>query len=391
MKNVKKLTVDQHRLKVLCEKIMERFDEIMTCLGIELKKQKNMYVGCCPVHGGDKYNALNIYHDGEDYVGNWKCRTQHCEKHFVGSAIGFIRGALSHTKYGWTGEGDQTVSFNETLQFIDNCLHENYASIEIDYTEIEKSQFVKLSSLCGCHKENYEYTISRQIIRNGLSIPAKYFIDRGYTAEVLDKYDVGLCENPADLLYNRIVVPIYNDEYTGVVANTSRSIFEQCKTCNTWHSKKDHCPSQEDLYKCAKWKHSYKFKKENHLYNYWFAKEHIHNSKVAILTESPGNIWRLEEAGIHVGLGTFGANLSDEQMNLLNQSGAMTIIVIGDNDKAGEYYNTDISERCRNIYNVVIISPLHPANDLGDMTIEQIKQHVLPIYTQCSKLYDNFI
>lgn len=357
---------------------MERFEEIMECLGIDLKKQGKMYVGPCPIHGGDKFNAINIYHTGDDYVGNWKCRTQQCEKHFVGSIIGFIRGVLSHNKYGWTCPEDKTVTFNETLQFISACLDENYDSIDVDFKELERNKFIK--HWTTTYKPHIKTNITRSIIRQSLQIPSKYFINRGFNLDILDKYDVGLCINPREFTYNRIVVPIYDEKHRYIIGNTSRSIFEKCQICESWHNPKDKCPQENEIFNYSKWKHSSDFRKEYNLYNYWFAKEHILKTKVAILTESPGNIWKLEECGIPVGLGTYGASFCCGQKQLLNQAGAMTIIVIGDNDKAGQQYNTDIISSCQQLYKIITYVP---KTDIGDMTPEEIYQNITPLYLKC--------
>jgi hypothetical protein len=385
MKNVKNYPstpIDQNKLHILSQKIMERFEEIMSCLGIELKKQKRFWVGKCPIHGGDKFNAVNIYHTGS-IVGNWKCRTAQCEKYFVGSIIGFIRGVLSHNKYGWLGPGDKMVTFAETLNFISKCLNEDYQSIEIDFVALEKTRFNNNISLLNrqLQKGNGK---TRANIRTEINIPAEYFIKRGYNKDILDKYDVGLCDDPRDLInFNRVVVPIYDIEHKSTVGNTSRSIFEKCPKCNTWHNPKHKCPREEESYKYAKWRHSSGFKKDECLYNYWFAKDHIKDTQVAILTESPGNVWRFEEVGIPVSLGTFGASFGDGQLYLLNRTGALTIITAMDNDEAGQRCAADIASVCKNTYKIYNFIPL--SNDIGEMTNDEINEKFRPLYNSCVK------
>ena len=67
-----------------------------------------------------------------------------------------------------------------------------------------------------------------------------------------------------------------------------------------------------------------------------FSYGHIRKSGVAILVEGAGDVWRLEENGIHIGLALFGTDLSDSQRILLDRSGALSIIVMLDSDKAGQ-------------------------------------------------------
>ena len=108
--------------------------------------------------------------------------------------------------------------------------------------------------------------------------------------------------------------------------------------------------------------------------NFWFAKKHIKNTGVAILVESPGNVWKLEENGIHNSVGVFGTNLSNQQKLLLDSSGAMSIFTIMDNDEAGQKAADSISKICNrtyNVYNIKITS-----NDIADMTSDQIDAEI---------------
>jgi hypothetical protein len=45
----------------------------------------------------------------------------------------------------------------------------------------------------------------------------------------LEDYDVGYCDNPAKPMYERAVVPIYDNEHKYIVGCTGRSIFEKCE------------------------------------------------------------------------------------------------------------------------------------------------------------------
>lgn len=369
-------TISQDQLHALSLKAVEHIDDLFICLGISnLKLVHNKYTGPCPIHGGDKFNAFNLYNEGESYSGNWKCRTQQCEKMFKASIIGFVRGVLSHNKYGWTGPGDKVASFSETIDFITSCLKQDINSLEIDLPELEKNQFVRQIDALN-KKRKLIKDLPRDKFRQTIQIPANYFINRGYTKEILDTYDVGLCIDPRNMLYNRVVVPIYDDEYQYTIGTTSRSIFEICKICKTWHNPKYECPRPEEMYKCCKWRHSYGFKKEDHLYNYWRSRYNISKSKVAILTESPGNVWRLEETGINNSIATFGASFSCMQKQLLDHSGCLTLILAMDNDDAGKRCEEEIKKMCGNSYTIHTFSSA-PKNDIGEFTIDELKNSEL--------------
>lgn len=380
------LMLNQQQLNDLCVRVMGKFDNLIECLGISLEQRKNMYVGACPIHGGDKNNAFNIYSSGDNYVGNWKCRTNQCHKHFIGSVIGFVRGVLSHKKYNWTGEGDRQVSFKETIEFISSCLKEDYTNLKIDYNLLEKNQFIKQVSMIQKRNKLIDSQITREKARENLSIPAKYFVQRGFSPEILNKYDVGLNTNSYDKDYNRVVVPIYDDEHKFVIGCTSRSIYEKCTDCGSWHSPKITCPHKDYAWRFSKWKHSQGFHREQHCYNYWYAKEHIQKAKVAIITESPGNIWRLEESGIHTGLATYGAEVNEKQIEVINSTGALTLLIIMDNDEAGIKSAESLSKILQNTYKVYIYTPTK--NDIGDMSIEEVQKEILPIYKNLVKEWE---
>ena len=118
------------------------------------------------------------------------------------------------------------------------------------------------------------------------------------------------------------------------------------------------------------------FKSQNHLYNYWFAKDHIKSQRYAIIVESPGNVWRLEEAGIKNSVAIFGSSLSNNQKMILDISGAMSLVLLMDQDDAGRKAAKQIAEKCNRIYNVHNIDIDYP--DVAAMTIEQIKLELVP-------------
>ena len=99
-------SIDQNKLKVLCDKLSDRAEELFDFFDIEYIANDRYITSSCPIHGGDNATALNLYYVGEEYRGNWKCRTHHCERVFMGSIIGFVRGILSHKKLNWRKKGD---------------------------------------------------------------------------------------------------------------------------------------------------------------------------------------------------------------------------------------------------------------------------------------------
>lgn len=377
MKNSKSHSYNQHKLKIVCDKLCDRIEELMEALGIEnIKHNGKMFVGNCPIHDGDNKTALNLYPEGESYRGNWKCRTHGCEKVFKSSIIGFIRGVLSNKKYGWQKDTDQTITFEETICFIENFLGNTVSSIQISKVDIDKKRFLSIIKNIVSQKESVVNKVPKIKVRNSLVFPCEYFINRGFSKNILDKYDVGLCTKQGKEMFNRAVVPIYDNENQYMVGCTGRSVFNKCDKCKTYHPEKEACPNEKDKYKYSKWKHSYGFLSENCLYNMWFAKEHISRSAKVILVESPGNVWKLEENNIHNSVAIFGSSLSDRQKILLDGSGAMDIITIMDNDSAGKSAAKSIHEKCKNTYNITNIEI--SKSDIAEMSFEDIEKEIRP-------------
>lgn len=355
----------QDELYALGQKLSERLDDLLKYFDVDLINKPKMHVGKCPLHGdSDNENSFNLYHSG--YV-NYCCRTHQCEKIFKPSIIGLVRGLLSHTN-GWRSlkDKDKIVSFSATLEFIEKFLGNE--KIEINRVDSEKRRFAQ--TFKG-YIRNGHTGFTRDYIRSKLIIPPKYYIDRGYLPETLDQYDIGLCNDSTKPFYNRIVVPIYDDDYTQIVGYTARSIFNRCNNCKFYHDNSVSCPSQEDAWRHAKWINNKDFQRDSYLYNYWFAREHIKQSGIIVLVEGVGDVLRLVESGIKNAVGIFGTTLTDCQKFIIDCSGAYTILTMLDNDEAGQKAANDIKEKCKKLYEIKNYIP--NKRDVGEMNSQDIK------------------
>jgi len=377
----KSRSYNQNELKHMCDMLCSDIEQLLEALDInDYRICDKMILASCPIHGGDNNSALNLYHAGDYYRGNWTCHTQHCEHVFKGSIIGFIRGCLSHQKYDWQKSGDNTVSFSETIKFVKEFL--NYKDNDKALLNIKKNQektmFVRAMNEINDSKIDDVVRIPRQSAIKSLDIPSKYFLGRGFSAEILKKYDVGECYNDKKEMSHRAVVPIYDEKGEYLIGCTGRSIFEVCEQCGSYHNNNTKCPDDHQKYRHSKWKHSKNFKTDNCLYNMWSAKPHIQSSLTVIVVESPGNVWALENAKIHNSVAIFGSSISHKQKALIDMTGAMNVITIMDNDEAGAIASEKIKNRfCKthNISNVLL--PNH-YNDLAEMSKEDIEEYILP-------------
>lgn len=352
----KSTSVDQNKIKIICDQLCDRIEDLLDSFGLEYRQNGKFMSMACPIHGGDNVGAINLYHIGDTYRGNWKCRTHHCEEIFKGSIIGFIRGIISHRDHGWQKNGDDACSFQDALNYATKFLNVSLKDIKISNLQKEKIAFVSNATILATPKQNNKKIITRQTVRKNLVIPSKYFIDRGFSGQILNKYDVGDCLTDNKEMSNRAVVPIYDAEYKTMIGCSGRTIIDNVK---------------------PKWKHSNDFKAEENLYNFWFAKEFIQSTGDVILVESPGNVWKLEENGIHNSVATFGAHLTDKQKMLLDISGAMRLIVIMDSDDAGDKARFQIDKKCSRTYNIKHIRI--QKNDVAEMTADQIKSEIIDL------------
>jgi 5S rRNA maturation endonuclease (ribonuclease M5) len=366
----------QSEIKAICDDLCDNLDVLCEIFELDCKESNKMLTMSCPIHGGDNPSALNLYHTGEDYRGNWVCRTHHCEEIFQPSIIGFLRGVLSVRENNWSQKGDETFPFNRTLEFALKILNKNIKDIKVKKVNKEKINFIKHIQTIEQPEIKTIGKVTKNLIRKTLQIPAKYYIDRGFSEKILDKYDVGLCDNVNKEMHDRIVVPVYNQDYTFMVGCTGRSIHEKCDKCDYYHNPSSDCVDGKWAWKHSKWKHNKSFKSKDHLYNIWFAKDYIMKSGTAIIVESPGNVWRLEEAGIHNSIAIFGTSLSDRQKMLLDCSGAMSLLVLLDSDQAGQDGIKKIQEKCSRTYNIKTIEL--PKDDIAEMTVEEIKNIITP-------------
>ena len=366
---------NQYELKNICDALCDNIEKVLSALDLhEYTDNGKMITMACPIHGGDNDSALNLYYEGDTYRGNWKCRTHQCEKIFKGSILGFIRGVISAQKYNWEEEGDKMCTFAEAMEFAKSLISDSDTSnLAFNAVKQDKNNFSRIVNKIVINTEQ-ETKIPRETAIQNIQIPSSYYLDRGFSEDILTKYDVGLCDNPSKPMYNKVVVPIYDNSGQYLVGCTGRSIFDKCSNCESYHDNEQLCPDRENRWKYSKWKHSYGFKSQNHLYNFWYAKEHIYKTNYAIIVESPGNVWKLEENGIHNSVAIFGCNLSDRQKLILDSSGAMTLFILTDNDEAGQKASKEIQEKCQNTYRLFFPQISKP--DIGEMRSEEITNEI---------------
>ena len=74
-----------------------------------------------------------------------------------------------------------------------------------------------------------------------------------------------------------------------------------------------------------------------------------------------------------------------ERKLLIDSSGAMNIVVLTDNDEAGTKAYEQINDKCKDIYRMH--RPKFDADDIGEMSIENIQEQILPTVKDIHEQY----
>lgn len=289
-----------------------------------------LLVSNCPVHSGDNVTAFNINVGTSEFRGRWFCNTCGCHKKYGGDILGLIHGLMC-------SRSKTDVSFTDVLTLAHTfCGTETFDYISDAFTDLLLRDLKK-----------QEIGDTRQQVRDKLVRPAQFYIDRGFSEEVLDSFDVGVCEDPNNEMYNRIVFPIYEPTGNICVGSVGRTIVGST----------------------IKWKNQKGFHKSEYLYGYWNAFQSICQTGKIILVEGQGDVLRFFQAGVKNVVGIFGSKLSDTQELLLQKTGCMNIITVFDLDAAGDGCREDCN-KLKRLFNVRHVMP--NANDVGEMSIDQI-------------------
>jgi len=338
------MKITKPQISHLCNQLFDRVSDLLDHFEIEPVQHHNRLVFPCPIHGGDNPEGCSIFTDGDVIKGNWKCWTRQCEEDFASSLLGFVRGVLS---YRLDKEVNMITAFKYCLKFLDTKIE----NLETYSEPLEINKELKLLEIFEKKPQRFSHPVKREEVRRRINIPAKYYINRGYYPETLDLFDVGLCLEKNRPMSGRIVVPIYDEDYN-YVGCVGRSTSPDMQ---------------------PKWLHSKGFRK-SYLYGLNLALEHIRKTGTVILVEGQGDVWKMHEAGFPNTVGIFGASLTDDQLVLLEQSGALNVVILTDSDEAGEKAAEQIAEKCGRRFNYY--RPKISEKDVGDMTTDQIKEEL---------------
>jgi hypothetical protein len=357
------------KIDILTGLLLEQLDGLFDDLGIKLAYQHNSWTGPCPIHGGDNPQGLCIYTGGR-IPGYWQCRTHHCQEHFPKTILGFIRGVLSAEK-GWNRPMDERVTFRETTEYACRFLGVEWRDLQVDTRASQKRDFARqVNEWTAKGSPATVSEMSQQWLQTFLEVPSPYFVSRGYSAAVLERFGVGDCWREGSPFCGRAVVPVYLRSDTAI-GLTGRSVFPVCRTCSRWHDPKHAC-EEADRSATSKWRNSKTLRVADCLYNWPTIAESRLVGGQLLLVEGPGCVWRAAEAGYDRVCATFGAHLSERQQILLETSGVREILVAYDRDEAGEAGFQQIQSALRRVCRVRRLLP--PSHDIGGSSLQDLSE-----------------
>ena len=348
-------------------------ETILDEFGVDYKKNNRRLFGTCPVHEGDNSSAFNCYTNNNIAV--WMCHTHHCEEKYGKGIVGLVKGILSSQR-------GREVGVIESAKGIARAL--GYKSLdEVKIPTLEELKREKVNSTLhkwSIQKPNHKKSWTTQQLKGMVDIPAQYYMDRGYKSNTLKLYDVGYYNK-----LERVLVPVYDIEHKYVLGCVGRSIFEKCNKCGFYHNPEKGCPKNQEEEVCSsKWRVSRNFNTFSCLYNYWFARKYIEKTGTIVLVEGPGDVWRLEEAGIKNSVAIFGSHASDAQISLIESSWAMNIIALFDNDEAGIKACQRIQDKFNRTHRLYFPKIVN-AKDVGELNVDQITKDIYPIIEKIGK------
>jgi DNA primase len=175
----------------------------------------------------------------------------------------------------------------------------------------------------------------------------EYLLNRGFTQESIDKFQIGYSLNSWDFVYKFLTKRDFSPEWmekAGLIIKRERdgTFFDRFRDRimfpifdrhgNTIAFSGRSLGADEPKYLNSP--ETAIFNKSKILYNYHLAKPSIKKSQYAVLFEGFADVIAADRAGVENGIATMGTALTEEHITLLRQN-VQTITICYDSDKAG--------------------------------------------------------
>ena len=283
---------------------------LLQTLGFDIKRETGDELRCsCIIHGGDNITSFRF----KKSTKHFSCYSHGC--HEEGSdVIALVRAV-------------RKVSFQEALEFLSE-----HTGIPLDVGNLSEEESAELQakkSLRSFRRDtDFEKKLARledpnqfdwanQHVKAFAKKRSSYFVERGFTPELLDHFEVGTTtyfgEGPRATILIR-------DEDGLLVGISSR--FE------------GDVPEDQRKF-VPKYRNLKSFSKDYYLYNLNTAKEFSPMFEdTLVLVEGYTAVWRLWQAGIPIGVSCMGTHVSEVHRYLLSRH-CLRCLIFFDGDVAG--------------------------------------------------------
>lgn len=266
---------------------------LINSLGFDVSSESGKEIrGACKIHGGDNETSFRFNKERK----SWVCFSHRCHETWGNDIIGLVR-----------------ATFN--FSFIDavNYLKQFVGDVDDSYIEYKRKKEMNDFISASSKPEIAEKIVNETDLTHFKPFRSSYFIKKGYSTETLDYFEIA--GGHTDSFKNlRDIIPI-RDEEGVLTAYALRNITD-------------------DVDDDRKYIFTRGFQGEKILYNLHNAKKYG-STKPMIIVEGQKSVWKLYEYGIKNVVASFGAHLSNGQVNLLYKYAFNGIVMFYDNDAAG--------------------------------------------------------
>lgn len=320
--------------KTLIAKALSKIEPILDALNIEWVQHNDNFINIiCPVHGSEDLGSCSILLNS----GIYKCWSHECHSKIGPNFIHLIKWAISK---------NAPANWSDVESFIDGGSFEIKDRVVKEYKEDEE---IPLMDVC-------KYPT--------VTIPSKYYIDRGFSREVLIKYGVGdTLQNPYT---NRALVPVHTEDGK-LMGFSGRSKYKICPKCEFYHSKYESCIDKHFKYAhmYKKWFHSSGMKKTRTLYGI----DKVGCTDKIAIVESPSCVWKLNEIEIPAGA-VLGRTFSWHQASILKSRGISKVFLLADEDESGDGFKSKFISDWYNTFSITVTKL--PKKDVSDMSSDEL-------------------
>lgn len=283
---------------------------------MNLREYSDRWQGACPVHGGDNETAFVLYKNNLA----WTCFTHSCHgKRRVGSVFALIHKLRNCTQ-------QESVDFLLAL----------YGIEKVDQNILEKIDFEISVKAMKRGKSDQEIRIlpNELIALYKQYKPAYYLVERNYSSDLLEYFDVGYC--PEDIEVPEHLYKYVYEDGDGKVQSFPFFAKRCVIPVHTCSGDLMGFTGRSTNGSGRKFLHSPHMLSTRTLYNWHRARKFIKSCGELIVCESPGSVWGWHRAGFLNAVATLGSSIDNHQIKIMmNEPFLKRVIVAYDADEAG--------------------------------------------------------